>query len=280
MTDDHTFGRLLAATPTLTLIRQLQTDRRMRDTHGLYFVEGVRNLVAAVDHRVPVEAVVYSNRLLTVPVARKLVRQLKRAGVPYAPISPEQFRSISRAERASGVGVILRQQRTNLDSLVPTREDCWIALGRVRSPGNLGTLIRTAAAVGASGFLVLGTAIDLYDPAVIRASMGAWCAQRFVHTTLPELHQWSRRHQAQLVGAAPNGAVAYTDIQYCTPLVLLLGEERAGLTADERACCDQLVRIPMVTGSDSLNLGVAGSLLLYEVLRATEQRCGPSGGDG
>lgn len=267
MADDPTFGQALAATPTLALITRLQTDRQTRDTRGLYFVEGVRNFVAAVDHRAPVESIVYSERLLTVPIARKLVRQLKRDGVPYARLSPEQFRSISHTERASGVGVILRQQIIDLASFTPTRQNCWIALRHVRAPGNLGTLIRTAAAVGASGFLLLGTSVDPYDPSVLRASMGACFAQTFARTTSLQLHQWVQAHQIQVVGASPDGALSYTDVRYRTPVVLLLGEERAGLTASERALCDQLVCIPMVAGTDSLNLGVAGSLLLYEVFR-------------
>lgn len=269
MTDDQSFGRLLAATPTLALIAQLQTNRQTRDARGLYFIEGVRNFVAAIDRHVPVEAVVYNERLLTAPVARKLVRQLKRAGVPYTRLSPEQFRSISRAERASGVAAILRQQHPSLGSLIPERQNCWIALRHVRAPGNFGTLIRSAAAVGASGFLLLGNSIDPYDPAVIRASMGACFTQRFVRATLPRLQQWARTHQIQIVGASPDGVVSYTDAPYRTPTVLLFGEERSGLTPDERAICDHLVRIPMVAGADSLNLGVAGSLLLYEVFRAT-----------
>lgn len=267
MADDHSFGQALAAASTLALITRLQSDRSARDTHKLYFVEGVRNFVAAVDQHIPVEAVVYSKRLLTVPVARKLVRQLKRAGVPYAHLTPEQFRTISRTERASGVGAILRQQPVDLASVTPTLHDCLIALRHVRAPGNLGTLIRTAAAVGANGFLLLGNSIDPYDPAVIRASMGACFAQRFVRTTLPYLHRWAQAYQIQLIGASPDGAVSYTDATYHPPTILMLGEERGGLTADERACCDLLVRIPMLAGTDSLNLSVAGSLLLYEVFR-------------
>jgi TrmH family RNA methyltransferase len=107
--------------------------------------------------------------------------------------------------------------------------------------------------------------------------MGACFTQGFVRTTLPQLRQWSRTYRVQLIGASPNGAVPYTDMSYRTPLVLLLGEERTGLTTDERAICDELVRIPMVAGADSLNLGVAGSLL-YEVLRATEHVDDPRDG--
>lgn len=270
MTDEHTFGQFRTATATLALIAQLQTDRQTRDTRGLYFVEGVRNFVTAVDYHIPIEVLVYSERLLTVPIARKFVRRLKRAGVPHVPLSPEQFRSISRTERASGVGAILRQQLHDIGSLPIAAGKCWIALRQVRSPGNFGTLIRTAAAVGASGFLLIGNAVDPYDAAVIRASMGACFTQHVARTSLAQLHAWARPRQIQIVGASPDGTVTYTDAAYRRPLVLLLGAERAGLTAEERVCCDQLVRIPMVAGADSLNLGVAGSLLLYEVFRSRE----------
>src|SRR5262249_53671671 len=89
--------RQLDTAPTLARIRRLQDDRHYRDRHGLFFVEGVRNFVQAVDHRFPIDALVYSERLLTKALGRKLVRRLKRAGVPYARVSPEQFRSVSRS---------------------------------------------------------------------------------------------------------------------------------------------------------------------------------------
>lgn len=269
MADEHHLGQPLAAAPTLELITDLQTSRQSRDARGLYVVEGVRNFVAAVERGAPVEIVVYSERLLTVPIARRLVRQLKRAGVAYARLTPEEFRAISRAERASGVGAVLRQGLADLGAIRPGPASCWVAARHVRNPGNLGTLIRTAGAVGASGFLLLGPAIDPYHPSVVRASMGACFGQQFARTTLGQLRRWAQAHRAHVVGASPDGAAPYTEARYRTPLVLLLGEERAGLTADERAICDQLVRIPMAAGADSLNLGVAGSLLLYEALRAT-----------
>ena len=86
--------RQLDAALTLTRIRQLQGDRRYRDQHRLFFIEGVRNFVEAVDHGFSIETLLYSEKLLTAPLARKFVRQLKRAGVPFARVSPEAFRSI------------------------------------------------------------------------------------------------------------------------------------------------------------------------------------------
>jgi TrmH family RNA methyltransferase len=272
MAGEQTTGqRPLEIASTLTLIDQLQVDRRARDTHGLFFVEGVRNFVTAVDHNCAVETVVYSERLLTSPLARKLVRRLKRAGVAFAQVSPEQFRAISRADRASGVGAILRQRVEDLQRIVPGDRMCWVALSQVRSPGNFGSLVRTAAAIGAAGFILLGASVDPFDPTVVRATMGALFQQTLVRTDAEQLRRWVRQHHLQVIGAAPDGTLEYDQVRYTCPLVLVLGEERRGLSVEQRALCQQIVRIPMVAGTDSLNLAVAGSLLLYEIFRVSRR---------
>ena len=124
--------------PTLSKIERLQRDRGYRDTNGLFFVEGVRNFIEAVDHRFSFETLLYSEKLLTNPTARKLVRRLKRAGVPFARVTPEQSRRVSKTERASGVGAILRQRVQRLEQVNLDEHQCWTVLSQVRSPGNFG----------------------------------------------------------------------------------------------------------------------------------------------
>jgi len=271
MAGEQTPGqRPLALAPTLAHIARLQRDRRYRDTHGCFFVEGVRNFVSAVDHGCTVAALLYSERLLTSPIARKLVRQLKREAIPFARVSPEQFRTVSRAERASGVGAVLRQNVHDLARVAPGDGPCWVVLSQVRAHGNFGTLVRTSAAIGGAGFILLGGSIDPFEPVVVRASMGALFRQTFVRASLEELRQWLHQYQLLVVGASPDSAVPYDQVRYTRPTVLVLGEERSGLTEDQRALCRQLVRIPMVAGADSLNLGVAGSLLMYAIMESTK----------
>ena len=263
--------RQLDAAPTLTRIRKLQDDRRYRDQHRLFFIEGVRNFVAAIDSGFSIETLLYSERLLTAPLARKFVRQSKRAGVPFVRVSPETFRSVSRAEHASGVAAILHQRIQTLEQIQPDRSSCWTVLSQVQSLGNLGTLLRTSAAIGATGFILLGHQVDPYDPVVVRSTMGALFKQTLVRTNVERFRHWIQRHQLAVIGASPDGVVEYDQVQYKRPAVLLLGNERSGLTDEQRSLCRQIVRIPMVGGSDSLNLAVAGSLLLYAVFRSTDR---------
>ena len=254
---------------TLTRIRKLQVDRRYRDHHRLFFIEGVRNFVEAVDRGFSIETLLYSEKLLTAPLARKFVRQLKRAGVPFARVSPEAFRSISRAERASGVAAILHQRIRTVEEIQPDRFSCWTVLSQVQSLGNFGTLLRTSAAMGAEGFILLGHHIDPYEPVVVRATMGALFKQTLVRTSVERFAHWVEKHNLTVIGASPDGVVEYDQVRYTRPTVLMLGHERSGLTNAQRSLCKQIVRIPMVSGTDSLNLGVAGSLLLYAVYRST-----------
>jgi RNA methyltransferase, TrmH family len=251
----------------LVRAKRLSKDRAYRDASRLFFIEGVRNFVQVTDNRFELVTILFSERLLTAPLARKLVRQARRDGVPTINLTPEQFRQISTTERASGVAAIVKQRWAKLTQISPAGGLCWVALETVRSAGNLGTLIRTSAAVGGAGLLLIGNQIDPFDPDVMRASMSGIFSQQFVRTDFARLDEWLQRHKCPTIGASPDGLQDLHQFDYPRSTVLFLGEERQGLTAQQRDLCQHLVRIPMVGEADSLNLGVAGSLLLYEVYR-------------
>lgn len=251
----------------LTQVAQLQSSRYFRDKHRLFYIEGVRNFMQMVESNFAIATILYSEKLLIVPPARQLVRKLRRKGVKTVKLTPEEFRQISHTEKASGIAAIVRQRWTKLHQISPQVGLCWTALEKVRSPGNLGTLIRTSEAIGGGGFILIGKNIDPYDPKVIRASMGALFHQQLIRTTYDSLAHWVRRHNCQVVGASPEGKIDFHRFSYPRATILVLGEERKGLSSNQQDLCDCLIRIPMVGKSDSLNLGVAGSLLLYEVYK-------------
>jgi RNA methyltransferase, TrmH family len=257
----------LSVEATLAQARRLYKDRAYRDASRLFFIEGVRNFVQVADNQFELVTILYSEKLLTAPLARKLVRQARRDGVSTLKLTPEQFRQISYTERASGVAAIVEQRWAKLAQIVPDAGLCWVALETVRSAGNLGTLIRTSAAVGGAGLILIGNQIDPFDPDVMRASMSGIFSQQFVRTNFAQLDDWLRRHDCQAIGASPDGLRELHQFDYPRSTVLFLGEERQGLTNQQRDLCHHLVRIPMVGEADSLNLGVAGSLFLYEVYR-------------
>ncbi len=248
-------------------IRQLQHHRESRDSRGLHYIEGVRNFVQAVDAGIKFRTLIVSKALLRASLAQKLVRRLRRASTPCLYVTPEQFRAVARLERASGIGAIVSQHWSRLHRAPPRGGLCWLALTRVRSPGNLGSLLRTSVATGGSGLIVIGRNIDPFEPAVVRASMGAVFQQRIVRCGCRAFQHWVRRHRCQVIGASPDADQPYHRMHYRRPTVLLLGDERRGLSQAQRELCTATVHIPMVGDVDSLNLAVAGSLMLYEVFR-------------
>jgi RNA methyltransferase, TrmH family len=255
------------AVETLKRVKDLQTQRNARDQHKQFYIEGIRNFVRAADHRFEIETILFSEKLCTSSVARQLVRRSKRAGVPTLNVTPETYRSLSVTEHASGVGAILRQRWDTLESVDPQSKCLWIVLEAVGNAGNLGTLIRTAEVVGANGFILLGRSLELHSPATVRATMGALYAQRFIRSSLPAFTAWIRKHGLSVVGASPDGNVDFDAFPYPRATFLFLGEERKGLTHPQRNLCSTLLRIPMVGTSDSFNLAVAGSLMLYQIYR-------------
>ncbi|MEM9427580.1 MAG: RNA methyltransferase [Pseudomonadota bacterium] len=251
----------------------VQNNRHYRDRHQLFYVEGIRGFVQAVDTGFTIKRILFSDKLLINPVARKLVRQQRRAGVATVNLSPEAFRRIATHKRASGVAALIQQQWHDLSATDANQSLCWTLLDSVRSPGNLGTLIRTSAAIGGAGFILVGNSVDPYAPSVLRSAMGASFHQAFVRTDWASLRTWIAERDRPVIGASPGGSVPLHALpQLATAPLLVLGEERQGLSRRQSDLCKTLVRIPMQPGADSLNLGVAGGLFLYEIRR---QRAGP-----
>lgn len=247
------------------LIRQLAFPRARRAS-GVAWIEGPRGFIRAVDFRRDIHTLVLCERLLKPAVAQMMVRRLRRGGTNVLRVSPEQFRAISQTQRASGIGAIVHQHWTPLESLRADAGLCWVAVSRIRSPGNLGTILRTAEAAGAAGLVVMDEATDPFDPAVLRGSMGSVLALNLARATLPEVAHWARRSGASLVGTSPRGCELFTS-PIPRPAIVLLGEERAGLTEHELAACTTSLRIPMVPASDSINVAVASGIVLFELRR-------------
>lgn len=263
------------ANPAIKAIRALR-DRRERERTGLALVEGIRLVGEAIQTGASIHQLVWCPERITSDFAREQVSGAERSGVPILEVSPAAFESLSGKDHPQGLAAVVRQRWHTLDEVVPGDELCWIALSGVQDPGNLGTILRTAGATGAAGVILLGSGADPYDPTALRASMGAVFSQRLVRATLADLARWKTPHSVAIIGASGEAAAEYRSMTYPRPLVLLMGSERQGLTPEEQAICDLMVKIPMVGRSDSLNLAVATAVLLYEVFE--QRRASTRGG--
>jgi TrmH family RNA methyltransferase len=269
---DH--GRVIISSrnnPAVKAIRAL-SSRKQRDNTERFFVDGLHLVAAATQQQADIETCVVAPELLTSAFGRELVRALAHSGAHRIEVTADVFQSLAAKEHAQGLGIVARQRWLDLASVRPKAGQCWVALDTVQYPGNLGTILRTCDAVGGAGVILLGNTTDPYDPAAVRASLGAIFSQRLVRASFAEFAAWCRRHGVTVVGTSPAAAQDYQAVAYQPPLVLLMGSEPRGLLRQQQALCNVMVNIPMVGHSDSLNLAVATGIMLYEVFN--QQRGG------
>jgi TrmH family RNA methyltransferase len=260
------------ANPALKRIRALR-QRKERERSGHFFAEGIRLVGEAVQLGAPVEQLIAAPKLLERhPFARDLVTSQRAAGTPCLLVSDDAFASIATKEHPQGLGAVIRQHWMPLAEADANAGLCWIALADVQDPGNLGTILRTADAVGGAGVILLGHATDPYDPTAVRASMGALFTQRLVRAAWDEFTAWTAASGCHVIGTSDRAAGDYTSLSYPGPTVLLMGSEREGLSAEQQAAVDQMARIPMVGRADSLNLAVATAIMVYELFTQAHGR--------
>lgn len=251
--------------PRIKHIRSLH-QRQERERTGLFFVEGIRIVAEAVQMSASIQQLIYAPTLLKSEFALHIIHTQQAQGIECIEVTAEVFKSLSVKEGPQGIGAVIQQRWEPLAPLRLTQDDfCWIALDAAQDPGNIGTILRTSDAAGSAGLLLLGHCADPYDPGAIRASMGAIFSQRLVKASFEEFTQWKQQHGYFVVGTSGAASIDYRQATYPRPTVLLMGSERQGLSPEQQAVCDTLVKIPMVGRSDSLNLAVATGIVLYEI---------------
>jgi TrmH family RNA methyltransferase len=253
-------------------IRALR-EKKERDASGTFFAEGRRLLSAALQTGAVFEQVVLAPDRLDDAEA-DLATDLDDLGVPILEVTPELFDLLSFREEAQSIGAVVRQRWEPIEAVAESRR-CWLALHEVQHPGNLGTLIRNNDAIGGDGVILSGQGADPYHPQCVRGSLGAIFSQRIVRATPKQLAEWLPRSGCAVLGTSPDGDLDYREADYASkPVVLIGGNERTGITPEQVALCDHVVRIPMAGFVESLNLAVATALVQYEVLRQRNKEQG------
>ncbi|MCJ7624895.1 MAG: RNA methyltransferase [Anaerolineaceae bacterium] len=253
-----------SANPQIKQIRKLR-ELKERQKTGLYYIEGIRIVAEAIQQQANLEKLVFAPQLLSSDLGRTLVEEQARYGVPVLEVTAGVFEKFSLKERPQGIAAICKQRWMDLEGVELKDDEIYVALESVQDPGNLGTIMRTNDAVGCKGLILLGHATDPYNPTSIRASMGAVFSQALIKTTLHEFLEWKKKHNIPVVGTSGSAILDYHDFAYPPSMILFMGSERMGLQKQHLRICENMVKIPMVGRSDSLNLGVATAVVLYEI---------------
>lgn len=266
-----------AANPKIKQIRALR-QRKQRDETGLFLVEGIWHVAEAVKASESAGTfpgtetgwlayLCYCPDLLTSDFANEIIREQQKHGLPCYAVSTATFETLAEKDNPQGILAVARQRYLQLHQLTPESFLWGVALIAPQDPGNVGAILRTIDAVGASGLLLLNSSVDPYHPGAVRASMGMLFWYPVISATFDEFAQWATRQKYHIYGASARASVPVSQVSiYSRPAILLMGSEREGLTEDQRAACEMLIRLPMSGRVTSLNLAVATGVVLYEML--------------
>ena len=250
----------------------LRRARAVRDgkVDELIYVEGLRLCVEAVRSKLDVEAAIVSEELLRKDKSADAIAQISAASPRVASVSEKLLESISYTKTPQGIVVIARRPEASQARLAANLGDrpLLVVLHQINNPVNVGAILRTAEAAGASGIITTRNTSDPFSPKSLRGAMGsAFRLPIWRDADFSEAVEWLKRKSVSVVGTAANASVAHTEWDWSRGTALVLGPESTGLTTDELEATDQRVSIPMHGEVESLNVSVAAGILLYEAAR-------------
>jgi TrmH family RNA methyltransferase len=254
--------RITAANDEFQLVLSLLTNRRQRQRQGRFVVEGVRAIDRAIVRGWELDSVWFAGGRELSRWARAVIER-----APAVELAPELMEELSGKDETSELVALVRIPPDDLGRIRVER-GVVVAFDRPVSPGNLGSVIRSADALGADGVVVTGHAADVYDPQTVRASVGSLFAMPVVRVDAPAtVTAWARENRLRVVGSSARAERAAGEADLAQPLLLAVGNETRGLSESWRVLCDELVAIPMSGSATSLNAAAAASVLLYEAVR-------------
>lgn len=263
-------GITSTANPRVKSIRALSMKKN-RERGGVFLAEGLKLATDALEGGWTIRQLIHGKAFAEDPGLKMRIDDLsakvRTKGGDIIVASDKVLSAITRRDNAQNVVAVIEQRISTLDAVKPVADELWLALDRVRDPGNLGTIIRTGDALGAKGLILVGDCTDPFATEAVRATMGSLFHLPLVSATEADFFALARHWReagGEITGTHLAGAVDHRSIDYASaPQILLMGNEQQGLTDDLAEACSRLALIAMNGRADSLNLAVATGIMLF-----------------
>ena len=246
----------------LSLARDLRR-RKAREREGVFVVEGIRAVEELLRSSLVVRGLLVAPKLIDSPRGVALVGSAKAKGVEVADVDEKEFRSAAETESPQGIVAIAEIPVRSLETLPSSGALRLLLLDAVQDPGNVGTIIRTAAALGAHATIALPGSVDVWNAKVVRSAMGAHFHHPAFHATWENVQAFLARTNTPLWAADADG-VTITD-RGPARLALAVGNEGGGISPAIRTAAERVISLPITSMVESLNVAVATGILLYEL---------------
>jgi len=254
-------------------VRQLIAlrEKRERDTTQRFLIEGYRELLRAIDAAVAIEQLFICPELFLGENEEVLIQKIRKSGATIISCSERVFHKISYRDRPDGLVAIAKTMNFTLhdleEKLAGIASPLLVVAEAIEKPGNLGTILRSADGAGAHGVIICDRCTDIYNPNVVRASVGTLFTLPVIETSSQEVLQWLQKRQITILSAMPQAKQLYSEADMRSPVAIIVGAEQIGLSTLWKDSATIQVAIPMKGVADSLNVAMATTILLYEAAR-------------
>lgn len=263
MEDEHITSLQNPRVKKVVKLRQ----RTVRDEQLLMIVEGYRELRRALENKRIPTTLFYCRDFFLGENEPGLIDKCRAAGTEIISCAPPVFAKMAYRERPEGLLALVPQLRLRPNDLRLPLNPLLVVAEAIEKPGNLGTILRSADAAGASGVIVCDRCTDTNNPNVVRASLGAIFTVPVAESSSKEAIAWLREKKIQILAASPHAELVYTRADLRRGTAIIVGAEQFGLSAQWMQAADLQVRIPMRGQIDSLNVAAATTILLFEAAR-------------
>lgn len=250
----------------LRFVRALQ-DKKERYSEKKFIIEGARSVEELLKEPQSAIELFYTAEFTACDRGRKLLDQARKGNVPACLISEKEMVYISDCRTSPGILAVSEIRDHSLPELLSLERPFLLVLVDIQDPGNLGTLIRTAEAAGVQGLIISQDTVDPYNPKVVRSTMGSILRLPIVRTE--DIVGILREFKTAGIGSiacAVQGKKYYYEVEWRLPLAIILGSEGAGLPGEILQSAAEVVKIPQNKKVDSLNVAVAGAIMMYQVV--------------
>lgn len=234
----------------------------------LYVLEGIKVIDESIDSNENIKYVLYSEHLFSVDGGKEILEKLSKRGIKIFNITDKLMRYISDMESPQGIIGVNSFNLKTLNYLMDKENKLLVILDEIQDPGNLGTIIRTCDAFGCSGVILTEGCVDVYNPKVIRSTMGSifhipisFCKDK------NEIIRMLKKHNVDIYTTSLDGSISIYDADFKRDLALVIGNESKGVSNIFLDEANLLIKIPMVGKIDSLNVAIASSIIMYEALK-------------
>ncbi|MCB0090635.1 MAG: RNA methyltransferase [Caldilineaceae bacterium] len=246
-------------------------QRKHRDKQAKMIIEGYRAILYALENGYPMEALYCCPSLYFGKNEPNLITHVQSTGTQLVEVSEPVFLKMALRARPEGLLAVAPQIRQPLHMHTPPQNALYIMAESIEKPANLGSILRTADGAGAHAVVVCNACTDIFNPNVVRASVGTFFSVPTLDSSSQQALDWCRRHNICVVAATPAATMSYTDVDMRRPVAIAVGTEQVGLSALWLEQADFAVKLPMLGQVNSLNVSVATSILLYEAVRQRSQ---------